>query len=150
MVSFNLRGSIKSSQNTALLRGRRALQPGGWHNPCCSTGRFLSTLSWIIHTSHSTSTLQAGLESVGLGLQALGLAGGGDTSVGLNSAGEGGVFSALHWNSESAMRKRSRHWIRPDSHLPYDKSFDEMSYRELVFGMVCVLQSIMKSQDSRL
>ena len=86
---------------------------------------------------------------MGLGLQALGLAGGGDTSVGLNSAGEGGVFSALHWNSESARRKRSRHWIRPDFHLPYDKSFDEMSYRELVFGMVCVLQSIMKSQDAR-
>ena len=46
-VWFQPPGSIKSSQNTALLRGRRALQPGGWLYPCCSTGRFISTLSWI-------------------------------------------------------------------------------------------------------
>ena len=56
---------------------------------------------------------------------------------------------SLQWGSEASRRKRSRHWIRPDFHLPYDKAYDEMTYRELMFGMVCVLQCIVKSGDER-
>ena len=77
---------------------------------------------------------------MGLGLQALGLSGTGAT--GISGQGERGLLG-VHLR-----RKRSRHWICPDFHLPYDKFFDEMSYRELVFGMVCVAQGIMKSQDA--
>ena len=83
----------------------------------------------------ATSTLQAGLESVGLGLQALGLAG---TEASVSTQSEQSVMSGWRWGGDSNRRKRSRHWIRPDFHLPYDKSYDEMSYRELVYGMVCV------------
>ena len=94
----------------------------------------------------TTSTLQAGLESVGLGLQALGLAG---TDASVPTQGEQSVMAGWRWGGDSVRRKRSRHWIRPDYHLPYDKSYDEMSYRELVYGMVCVTESILKSNDGR-
>ena len=91
-------------------------------------------------SSLAASTLQAGLQSVGLGLQALGLAG--DSTGGVNHAGEQGLFSNLR-------RKRARHWIRPDFHLPYDKMFDEMTYRELMYGMICVLESVHAANDAR-
>ena len=51
-------------------------------------------------------------------------------------------MSGLQLLSESSKRKRSQHWIRPDYHLPYDKAYEDMSYRELMFGMINVLEYI--------
>ena len=95
----------------------------------------------------ASSTLQAGLQSVGLGLQALGLGGGAGSS--LPTAGEHSLLGGGGWMGEPVRRKRSRHWIRPDYHLPYDKGYEDMTYRELIYGMVSVLQCIFKANDPR-
>ena len=34
--------------------------------------------------------------------------------------------------------KRSKHWMQPDFYIPTDKRYDELLYRELMFGMISV------------
>ena len=36
--------------------------------------------------------------------------------------------------------KRSKHWMRPDFYIPSEKRYDEVTYRELMFGMVSVAE----------
>ena len=53
--------------------------------------------------------------------------------------------SLLHqdWFGDSkpeSKSKRSKHWMRPDFYIPSEKRYDELSYRELMFGMVSVAQ----------
>ena len=96
----------------------------------------------------ATHTIQAGLATAGLGLGNMGLQSGdvdglfNSTQTG-KSVGDGDLLASLQAATEASRRKRSKLWIRPDYHLPTDKSYEEMSYRELMFGMLNVLQALM-------
>ena len=94
-------------------------------------------------------TVQAGLASAGLSLGAIGIQQGGpgglfsDGKPGMWSGGD--LLSGLQSLHDASKRKRSQSWMRPDYHLPVDKGYDEMTYRELVYGMVNVAQYINKA-----
>ena len=40
--------------------------------------------------------------------------------------------------SSDGKNKRSKHWMRPDFYIPTEKRYDELLYRELMFGMISV------------
>ena len=42
--------------------------------------------------------------------------------------------------SSDSKCKRSKHWMRPDFYIPVDKKYNELSFRELMFGMVSVAE----------
>ena len=42
--------------------------------------------------------------------------------------------------SSESKGKRSKHWMRPDFYIPTEKRYDELSYRELMFGMISVAE----------
>ena len=98
------------------------------------------------HQQHrnTSTTLQAGLSAAGLTPAHMGLSGSFmDPRSSHNSAGEGDLLSTLCRIGEVTRRKRSSHWLRPDYHIPTDKVYSEMTYRELLFGMTCVQKKLM-------
>ena len=97
------------------------------------------------------TTIQAGLSAAGLTTGHMGLMKGqiglpGDLSGLLDSRqqpGDADLFSSLCKLGDATRKKRSGHWIRPDYHIPQDKLYSEMSYRELIYGMCCVQNRLM-------
>ena len=92
-------------------------------------------------------TLQTGLSTAGLGFSNIGLQTGDVDGLFKNvatgkSVVEGDILASLHAANEASKRKRSKLWIRPDYHLPIDKEYHEMSYRELIYGMINVTQAL--------
>ena len=90
----------------------------------------------------TATTLQAGLSAAGLTPAHMGLSD--DFNfIDNKGAGEGDLLSTLSMLGDASRRKRSRHWLRPDHHIPQDKLFSEMSYRELMYGMCCVQRRLL-------
>ena len=95
-------------------------------------------------------TVQAGLSGAGLNLSSMGVAGGNWSSL-FGEDRQGGyagndLMSGLQYLSGACQKKKSELWLRPDYHIPADKSYEEMSYRELVYGMVNVVQYLNMAQ----
>ena len=65
---------------------------------------------------------------------------------------QGNLLNDIRLASESSARKRSKLWIFPDYHLEYDKTYEQMSHAELMFGMSCVINELLegKSPDPRI
>ena len=52
--------------------------------------------------------------------------------------------------STESKGKRAKHWLRPDYYLPHDKKYDEVSYQELMFGMISVPECLSRYNIPRL
>ena len=44
--------------------------------------------------------------------------------------------------SSESKGKRAKHWLRPDFYLPHEKKYDDVSYNELIFGMISVAECL--------
>ena len=52
--------------------------------------------------------------------------------------GLGHIPAVLTPMDSESKSNRFRHWLHPSYHILSDKRYDELSYRELVYGMVCI------------